>query len=118
MSTASAPQLDRLSRFSWIKHLQVGDVVRTRSGKLRIIRAVSHWSPTLGGTAVTFTIQRTSWTRRCYTVMNGSDLATQGYSKTGARAKLNHEFDRAVENEFGHSVRLGRLTPEMVRGIP
>jgi hypothetical protein len=90
----------RTARFHWIKTLKVGDVVRAPSGVLRIVRSVSHHRPSIGGTYVTFLIRRPSWTNRCYTVMNGSNMAIVGYRPTGAKAKLNHEFDRTVEQCF------------------
>lgn len=112
-------QSERYRRFAWIKTLQVGDVLRAPSGVLRIVRSVQHSGPSLGKTSVCFLIRHCSWTGRCYTVLTGCDLATIGYVKTGARAKLNHGFDRAVEHDMGGiHWRDAKLTCCAVRGIP
>lgn len=106
-------------RFAWIKTLAPGDVLRAPSGLLRIVRAARHSGPSLGKTSVAFTIQHCSWTGRCYTVYTGSDLATMGYVKTGARAKLGKEFDRAVEHDMGGiGWQECKLKCCDVRGIP
>ena len=84
----------------WIKELKVGDVVRMRSGRLRIVRSVSHSGKRGGltGTHVCFTIARPSWTTRPYTWLIGNDLVYAGYRPTGATAKLGrHKFDADME---------------------
>lgn len=82
----------------WTKRLQVGDVIRSKTGKLRIVRYASHdpRKPTPSGSFFAFCIGRVSWTTRPYTFVTGNDLKQSGYMPTGARAKLNHEFDRKL----------------------
>lgn len=89
----------------WTNSIEKGDVLRARSGALRIVRDVKHSLVTRGGrahvrTSVSFLIKRCSWTKRCVTVLHSNDLKSQGYVKTGARSKLNTAFDWAVEQEL------------------
>lgn len=85
----------------WIVQLKVGDVVRTRSGRLRIVRHVSHHKNMYGTrVCLSFTIQRRSWTNRAYTTVTGNDLVQAGWQPTRAKAKLNTAFDWAMEQEI------------------
>ena len=65
--------------WGWIKKLQKGDVIRSRSGALRVVRAVDHFGPGICRTVVHLAIKRCSWTHRAYTVYNGNDLRQMGY---------------------------------------
>jgi hypothetical protein len=87
---------------SWISRLKKGDVLRSRSGMLRIIRRVSHSKIPFYGirTTVTFTIQTCSWTGRPYTIYTGNDLVQMGYEQVDARFALRRKFDRALELDF------------------
>lgn len=86
----------------WILGLQVGDVVRSGNGALRVVRAIKHCRSgyKTTRTSVTFSIRRCSWTHRCYTVLTCSDLLTLGYRPTRAKVKLRKRIDRAIENDF------------------
>jgi hypothetical protein len=101
----------------WISKIQVGDVLKNRSGTLRIVRAVHH-SRVCDHirTSVYFTIKHCSWTGRCYTILGGNDLVQNGYQPTGAKVKLRARFDRFIEEEFEMPNPI--LTCCDVRGIP
>jgi hypothetical protein len=86
--------------YNWIKHIRKGDVLRSPSGKLRIVRQVNHNGPSISKTYVTFLIQHCSWTGRCYTVYTGNDLRQMEYMPVRARMKLNTKFDKLIEREF------------------
>jgi len=89
-------------RHAWIKRIRKGDVLESRSGRLRIVRSVSH--SVIPGydirTTVIFTIMRCSWTTRCYTVYTGNDLVQMGYRPVKARVRLVKPFDKKIEAEF------------------
>lgn len=80
----------------WISRIRKGDVLRSRNGVLRVVRAVSHTRRT----TVTFVIRRCSWTTRCYTIYTGNDLRQMGYAPTNVRMPLRTKFDRLIEAEF------------------
>jgi hypothetical protein len=95
----------------WTKYIKVGDVLRSGSGVLRVVRAVhscrvddgygrSHTRETF-----TFSIRKCSWTHRCYTSYNGNDLVQMGYRPTGTHVKLNKKIDRVIQAEFGKRER-------------
>lgn len=87
--------------WAWIKKIRKGDVLQSGSGIFRIVRGVKHNGPSLGKTSVDFTIQHCSWTGRCYTVLTGCDLKSNGYRPVKAKPfALRTEFDRAVEAEI------------------
>jgi len=90
------------SKHAWISCLKKGDVLRSKSGLLRIIRRVSHSKIPFYGirTTVTFTIQSCSWTGRPYTIYTGNDLVQMGYEQVDARFPLRTKFDRALEKDF------------------
>jgi len=97
----------------WIERIEKGDILRSKSGLLRIVRAVHHsWIPQSQQirTSVTFTIKRCSWTGRCYTILNGSDLMTQGYQHTGKRIRLQKKMDKEIAAEFGQKPESLKLT--------
>ncbi len=86
--------------WGWIKKLQKGDVIRSRSGALRVVRAVDHFGPGICRTVVHLAIKRCSWTHRAYTVYNGNDLRQMGYRMVKANFELSSEIDRLMEREF------------------
>lgn len=92
-----------MNKHPWIKRIRKGDVLRAKSGRLRVVRAVQHSGPSIPKTCVTFTIQHCSWTGRCYTVYNGNDLRQMGFRPTMAHVKLGNEVDRAIEAEFNRT---------------
>lgn len=88
------------SGLEWIKTINRGDVLESKSGKLRIVRRVSHGGPSLPKTHVWLTIQKCSWTHRPYTMYNGNDLRQMGFNPTGVRVKLRGRFDREMDRQF------------------
>lgn len=91
---------------SWIGRIQKGDVLRSRSGMLRVVREVSHHEVRYSGpphirTSVVFAIKHCSWTRRPYTVYTGNDLVQMGYRPTSARVSLRKKIDRAIARVYG-----------------
>ncbi len=86
----------------WISKIRKGDVLRSRTGMLRIVRHVSHQMVKHHGlrTSVTFTIQRCSWTSRPHTVYTGNDLRQMGYQPVRGRFALRTKFDRTLEKDF------------------
>lgn len=104
---------------TWIRNIQVGDVLKSGSGRLRIVRRVSPGTlPT--HFIVAFLIQRCSWTHRCYTIYNAADLKTLHYTPTGRRLKLKTDFDLIVAEEFelSRKAKSPVLTCCDVIGIP
>ena len=103
----------------WIKRIRKGDVLKAPSGRLRIVRAVSHDGPSLPKTHVTFAIAHCSWTHRCYTTYTGNDLRQYRYRPVRAKAKLPYEIDRKIEHDI-----VTRDTKDLyldccdVRGLP
>lgn len=100
-----------MSQPKWISQIEKGDVLRTRSGTLRVVRYVNHhFIPRRRGrhrkyegiprTSVSFTITRCSWTGRCYTTMNGNDLVQMGYRPTKATWHLRTDLDKAIEGQI------------------
>jgi hypothetical protein len=68
--------------WDWRDDIQVGDILFTRRGHPRVVRAVSRRkSGHLH--CITLAIKRCSWTGRCYTVMNRHDIKHQGMSHSG-----------------------------------
>jgi len=87
--------------WAWIKSLREGDVLKARSGKLRIVRRVRHLGPSIPKTFVHLTIQHCSWTGRPYTVVTGNDLRQMGFQRVGnARKLLKDQFSRALARDF------------------
>ena len=97
-----------VNRPKWIKQVKVGDVLKSRSGLLRVVRYVNHHA---GGcrTWVSFTINHCSWTGRCYTMYEGNDLIQFGYRPVRVRMKLRKKIDKAILREIV-DVRGGKPT--------
>lgn len=92
-----------------VEKVRKGDVLKTPSGSLRIVRAV-HVSKSRRQTSLRkiwffFAIQHCSWTHAGYTLYNGGELLQMGWMPTGLRQKLNTELDRKLASDFG---RLGK----------
>jgi hypothetical protein len=85
-------------RHSWIKNIQAGDVLKSGSGLLRVVRKVTHSKTRC---SVTFTIKHCSWTGRCYTTMSSSDLITFGYVSTGKKYPLTATM---VDREIAYCI--------------
>lgn len=80
----------------WMRTVQVGDVIQTKYGSPRIVREVTrHHDGRLRSVAVV--IKHCSWTHRCYTILNATDLRCLGYRKLRLKRKaLDSDFDRTV----------------------
>jgi hypothetical protein len=92
-------------KHSWIARIKKGDVLRSRSGVLRVVRGVTHSQVHYNGpphirTNVVFAIKHCSWTGRPYTVYTGNDLVQMGYRPTSARVSLRKKIDRAIERTY------------------
>ena len=91
---------------AWISRIKVGDVLKSGTGLLRVVREAHHYTITKGGrephtrSYITFAIRHCSWTGRCYTTLVTSDLITLGYRPTRARVKLRKKIDRAIQREL------------------
>jgi hypothetical protein len=107
----------------WMDKIQVGSILKTRSGDLRVVRDVKHRTHTRGawkgakGVTVYLAIRRCSWTRRCYTVLSDNDLTQQGFSYVGARLKLKTEADYKIATAIESRDR-DFLSCCDVRGVP
>lgn len=99
----------------WMRTVKVGDVLVNARGTYRVVRDVTRF-PNANLATLTFTINRCSWTGRCYTVMNFTDARMHGYRPAHARSKLNGPLDgriaKAIADPSDHS-----LTCCAVKGI-
>lgn len=102
---------------TWIKKIQKGDILKAPNGVLRVVRRVDRLRDTVGGTTVFFTIRRCSWTKACYTAMNGNVIAKYGYRPTGKRLPLRKMIDKAIESEIGRAGSEREMTCCDVEGI-
>lgn len=100
----------------WRDTVRVGDVLVSGRGTRRVVRDVHHAGPHV---FVTFTIRRCSWTGRCTTVYNRSDLRTFGYRPTGERVRLRSRVDLEIaRNIKNHRREQQTLDCCEVRGVP
>jgi hypothetical protein len=96
----------------WMDRIQVGSVLRSRSGDLRVVRDTKKRIQQRGAwkgcktISVYFAIRRCSWTGRCYTVMTDNDLTQQGFTYTGIRLKLQTDVDFKI----AESIESGEYT--------
>ena len=96
------PGVFRLRHPKWFDHVRVGDVIAKPRGAWRVVREVSRRQD---GTlySVTLAIRRCSWTHRCYTVLNFTDLRTQRYRRiAGASIRLK---SRGVDAQIARAIR-------------
>jgi hypothetical protein len=80
----------------WMRTVQVGDTIQAPYGAPRIVREVTRRQ---NGRlrSVTVVIRHCSWTHRCYTILNDTDLRILGYRKLQLKRKaLTSEFDEKV----------------------
>lgn len=98
----------KYERPDWRDDLQEGDVL-SNGRTFRVVRGVSYWKhgPSKGLLwGVSVSIQRCSWTGRCFTLLTASDLLTLGFAKVeGVRVKLNTELDRRIHRDVHGSWR-------------
>jgi len=90
----------------WRDRLKVGQVLREGDqGTPRVIRRIIRRRDGMLH-SLYFSILRCSWTRRSYTVVTRSDLATRGFRSLGfamriASCKLEKNLQRDIEHERG-----------------
>lgn len=75
--------------------MRIGDVLRTPTDSFRIVRDV-RFNANGFLTMVDFTIKHCSWTGRCYTCCNRSDLRSRGFRPTGKRKRLTSRLDKRI----------------------
>ena len=95
----------------WSLTIQEGDVIRTKSGTLRVVRAV-HRHPKASGKGsgkatvarrcfCFFAIKRCSWTGAGYTVYNVAEMVGMGWLPTTAKPRpLKVEIDLKLRHDF------------------
>lgn len=90
----------------WRDDIKVGDVIKEGNGVLRVVRRASYHSENDGFLwGITLAIRSCSWTGRCYTVLTRSDLASRGFSPTGATWPLDSDFDRMIDAAIGQRAK-------------
>lgn len=91
----------------WRDELKPGDIVKSGSGTLRVVRRVSMNpnAPWLLG-FVYFSILRCSKYRACYTLYLRSELRSMGFTKINGRIRLDSQLDAAILRDT--QVRDGR----------
>ena len=80
----------------WMLTLKVGHVIAKPHGPYRIVRDVSRYG---NGDlrSVTLAIRRCSWTHRCYTILNYTDLRIFGYRRVRVKPRTLHgTMDRKI----------------------
>lgn len=85
----------------WMRRVRVGDVLKDAVGNLRVVREARHYGGRLYG--VTFTIAHCSWTGRCYTILNATDLRQRGFRPVGVRRRLNTKLDRQIADAIARN---------------
>lgn len=104
----------------WRDYIKKGDVLRARSGDLRVVREVSTYSKgwKAGMTrCITLVIRNCSWTHRPYTVLNRTDIAYRGLQPTGMTYDIDTEFDKDLAVDFKDTYRRKYDCCD-VKGIP
>lgn len=104
------------TQLPWYKTLRVGDVLKSRSGKLRVVRNIYYFAD--GDLkAVSFIIKNCSWTGQPHTSYGFTDLRLHGYEPVGVRVRLNTDFDKAIEKSIKNNNPNPPITCCMVKGI-
>lgn len=123
------PELGKMADH-WAQTIQNGDVVRTPSGDLRVVRSVHRCGPKTGkgawGSTLArrvychFAIRHCSWTGRPYTNYNVAEMVQMGWVPTAAKPRaLRSDIDKALEHDFGaNRTEDCILTCCAVRGLP
>lgn len=91
---------------SWPYRVSVGDILRDCNGTERIVRKCSEGKSGLT-THVYFSILHCSWTHRCYTCMNYTDLKMRGFRPVGKK-KLNGKIDKKIANDLLYENRFSQ----------
>lgn len=107
--------MTRRQQVPWMAHVKVGDVLRDPGGNLRVVRRLSRFDD--GDVrALSFTIMRCSWTGRCYTVKNFTDLLKWEFVLK--RDLPSTALDRKIARELRNSRRFKQtLSCCDVRGV-
>jgi len=114
MRLSEKAAINREMADEWARTIERGDVVRSPSGLLRVVRGV-HRTGTRRrqrgtvysrGVYITFVIRHCSWTHRPYTHLNVGEMVQIGYRPTEAKytfgpvdAILDSEVSRADEEK-------------------
>lgn len=88
-------------RPAWVDTAEVGTVLLSPTGDMRVIRKVSrgkHWRHPI----FTFAIRRCSWTRRPYTCYTWGELVRMGYTALGPRIALETRADKRLAKNLLH----------------
>ena len=96
------PGVFRVRHPKWFDDVQVGDVIAKPHGPWRVVREVSR---NRNGSlySVTLAIRRCSWTHRCYTILNFTDLRTFKYRRiAGASIRLK---SRGIDAKIAKAIR-------------
>ena len=115
----------------WSQEIQEGDVIRTKSGTLRVVRAV-HRHPKASGKGsgkatiarrcyCFFAIRHCSWTGRPHTGYSIGEMVTMGWTPTAAKPRaLDADIDRKLARDMEMRGRSqdNELTCCAVRGLP
>mgnify|MGYP001614383358 CR=1 FL=1 len=102
----------------WMKDLRAGDVLwNARCTDVRVVRQVSRFSND-DLRCVTLVIRRCSWTTRCYTVLNYTDLIYRGFHPAPLRAKFVRLVDHHIEKNIRNAAECQTLTCCDVAGVP
>lgn len=90
----------------WFSTVKVGDILRSGSGTLRVVRAVSRplnkkkHSPRPFHLWVTLAIRHCSWTGQATTILDASGLLSKGYTHTGHRHYFKSRLDRRLQKQL------------------
>lgn len=80
----------------WMLTLKVGHVIARPNGRYRVVREVSRYG---NGDlhSVTLAIRHCSWTHRCCTILNYTDLRILGYRRVRVKARrLTKAIDKKI----------------------
>lgn len=103
------------TQLPWMKTVKVGDVLISSKGTFRVVRGVTRFSD--GDLrCVDFAIRHCSWTGRPVTVVNFTDLRSNGYYPAGIRVRLESELDKKLAEEV-KCIGLPQLSCCRVKGI-
>ena len=97
------PKIDLIGP-PWIYKLKAGDVLKSPSGLMRVIRRVDT-GKTKRKVWVTFAIQHCSWTHKAYTVYNMGELLELGYRRTNAKVSLRGRMDKMLAQDINNGTR-------------
>lgn len=79
----------------WMYRLQVGDVI-TNGGPFRIVRELTRRRDGRLSSVI-LAIRRCSWTHRCYTYLNATDLRCMGYRRVRVKRRaLRKRIDKLI----------------------